>query len=59
VGFGDIVAKTHPAMIAVMVQMVIGVTLITGLARVLVTTARTAAKKRLVEAGDPRGDDLG
>ncbi|MCU0297416.1 MAG: ion channel [Candidatus Nanopelagicales bacterium] len=59
VGFGDIVATTHPAMIAVMVQMVVGVTLITGLARVLVTTARTAAKKRLVEAGDPRVDDLG
>jgi hypothetical protein len=46
-------------MIAVMVQMVVGVTLITGLARVLVTTARTAAKKRLVEASDPRVDDSG
>lgn len=59
VGFGDITAITHPAMIAVMVQMVVGLTLLTGLARVLVTTARTAAKKRLVEADDARNRGSG
>ncbi len=49
VGFGDIVATSHAGMIAVMVQMAVGLTLLTGLARVLVTAARTAAKKRQQE----------
>ena len=51
VGFGDIVATSHPAMITVMVQMAVSLTLVTGLVRVLMTAARTAAKKRKEEEG--------
>jgi phosphatidylglycerophosphate synthase len=46
VGFGDIHAQTHPAMIAVMIQMVVSLTLITTLARVLVEATRRATRKR-------------
>lgn len=46
VGFGDIVATANPSRIAVMIQMVVGLSLITALARVLVEAARRAARKR-------------
>lgn len=46
VGFGDIVAVSNPARIAVMVQMVVGLTLVTALARVLMETTRRAARKK-------------
>lgn len=48
-GFGDITATTHAAMIAVMIQMVVGLTLLTTLARVLVAVTRSAGKRRLHE----------
>lgn len=47
VGFGDIHAVEHSAMIAVMVQMVVGLTLITTVARVMVSAARTATRKQI------------
>lgn len=50
VGFGDIHALTHPAMIAVMVQMVVSLTLITTGARVIVEATRRATRRR-VEVG--------
>lgn len=46
VGFGDIHAQSHPAMITVMVQMVVGLTLITTGARVIVEAARRAARRK-------------
>lgn len=46
VGFGDIHAQTHAAMIAVMVQMVASLTLITTLGRVLVEATRRATRRR-------------
>ena len=46
VGFGDIVASSNPARIAVMIQMVVGLTLLTALARVVLEAARRAARKR-------------
>lgn len=46
VGFGDIVARSHPAMIAVMIQMAAGLTLITVLVRVVSEAVKRAAKKR-------------
>jgi hypothetical protein len=49
VGFGDIHAVTHAAMIAVMLQMVVGLTLLTALARVVAEAARRAARKRYQE----------
>lgn len=49
-GFGDITASTHAAMIAVMIQMVVGLTLLTAIARVLVAATRSAGKRRLHEA---------
>ncbi len=52
-GFGDITASTQAAMIAVMVQMVVGLTLLTALARVLVAAARSATKRRLSDAMPP------
>lgn len=48
-GFGDITATSDAGMIAVMVQMVVGLTLLTALARVLVAAARSGAKRRLTE----------
>lgn len=51
VGFGDIHAQTHPAMIAVMVQMVASITLITTLGRVLVETSRRAMRRRYPSLG--------
>lgn len=58
VGFGDIHAVTHPAMIAVMVQMVVSFTLITTVARVIVSVAKSATRKQMDKAradlaGDP------
>jgi hypothetical protein len=50
-GFGDITASTQSAMIAVMIQMVVGLTLLTSLARVLVEAARSATKRRLTDGG--------
>lgn len=50
VGFGDIHAVTHPAMIAVMIQMVVSLTLITTVARVIVSAARSATRKQLERA---------
>lgn len=49
VGFGDIVAVSDSARIVVMVQMVVGLTLVTALARVLMETTRRAARKRRAE----------
>jgi hypothetical protein len=49
VGFGDIHAQTHPAMIAVMVQMVISLTLITTLAKVLTETSKRVMRQRMNE----------
>ncbi len=49
VGFGDIHAQTHPAMIAVMIQMVVSLTLITTLARVLIEATRRATRKRYAD----------
>jgi uncharacterized membrane protein SirB2 len=46
-GFGDITASSDAAMIAVMAQMVVGLTLLTTLARVLVAAARSGAKRKL------------
>lgn len=46
VGFGDIHATSHAAMIAVMIQMVAGLTLFTVVARILVSAVRDAAKKK-------------
>lgn len=46
VGFGDIHAQSHAAMIAVMLQMVLGLTLITVMARVLVASTKAATKRR-------------
>jgi hypothetical protein len=48
-GFGDITATSDAGMIAVMLQMVVGVTLLTSLARVLVAAARSGAKRRFSE----------
>ena len=50
VGFGDIHAVTHPAMIAVMVQMVVSLTLITTVGRVIVSTAKSATRRQLDKA---------
>ena len=50
VGFGDIHAVTHAGMIAVMIQMVISLTLITTVARVLVSAARQATRKQMEQA---------
>lgn len=50
VGFGDIHAVTHAAMIAVMVQMVISLTLITTVARVIVSAARQATRKQIEQS---------
>lgn len=47
VGFGDIHAQSHSAMIAVMVQMVLSITLITTLAKVLMETSRRVTRARL------------
>lgn len=47
VGFGDIHAQTHPAMITVMVQMVVSLTLITTGARVIIEATRRATKRRV------------
>lgn len=55
VGFGDIVATSDAARIAVMVQMVVGLSLITALARVLVEAARRAQRKRHGGFGDQAG----
>ncbi len=55
VGFGDIVATANPSRIAVMIQMVVGLTLITALARVLVEAARRAARRRYEEVEDQAG----
>lgn len=55
VGFGDIVATGNPSRIAVMIQMVVGLTLITALARVLVEAARRAARRRYEEVEDQAG----
>lgn len=52
VGFGDIVARSHPAMIAVMIQMVAGLTLITVLVRVIGEAARRAAEKKREDLPD-------
>lgn len=46
VGFGDILATSDASRIVVMIQMAAGLTLITALARVLVSTARSAARRR-------------
>lgn len=46
VGFGDIHAQSDAAMIAVMVQMVASITLITTLGRILVETSRRAMRRR-------------
>lgn len=48
-GFGDIHAQTHAGMIAVMMQMVLGLTFITVMARVLVASTKVATKKRAQE----------
>lgn len=50
VGFGDIHAQTHPAMIAVMLQMVVSLTLVTTLGRIVVEASRSATKRRYDEA---------
>ncbi|MEZ5184413.1 MAG: potassium channel family protein [Candidatus Nanopelagicales bacterium] len=50
-GFGDITAVSHTAMIAVMLQMVVGLTLITAVARVIVEAVKRAAKRKQAEAG--------
>lgn len=47
VGFGDIHAVSHAAMIAVMVQMVVSLTLITTGARVLVAATRQATRRKV------------
>ncbi len=47
VGFGDIHPSSDAAMVAVMVQMVVSVTLITTLGRVLVETSRRVMRKRI------------
>ncbi|MEI2784510.1 MAG: potassium channel family protein [Candidatus Nanopelagicales bacterium] len=52
VGFGDIHAQTHPAMIAVMVQMVLSLTLVTTLAKVLMETSRRVTRKRMATAAE-------
>lgn len=49
VGFGDITAVTNSARVAVMIQMVVGLTLITALARVLVEAARHAQRRKMAE----------
>lgn len=49
VGFGDIHAVTHAGMVAVMIQMVVSLTLITTVARVLVSAARQATRARMDE----------
>jgi voltage-gated potassium channel len=49
VGFGDITAVSNSARVAVMIQMVVGLTLITALARVLVEAARQAQRRRMAE----------
>ena len=49
-GFGDITAENHTAMIAVMVQMVVGLTLITAVARVIVEAVKRATKRKQAEA---------
>lgn len=46
VGFGDIHASNHAGMIAVMIQMVVGLTLITTVARVMVAAARSATRRK-------------
>jgi hypothetical protein len=50
VGFGDIVATSDSARVAVMIQMVVGLSLITALARVLAEAARRAARRRYGDA---------
>lgn len=52
VGFGDIHAQTHPAMIAVMIQMVLSLTLVTSLVKVLMETSRRVTRKRMEAAND-------
>lgn len=47
VGFGDIHAQSHPAMITVMVQMVVSLTLITTGARVIVEATRRATRRKV------------
>ncbi len=47
VGFGDIVATSDAGQIAVMLQMVVGLTLLTTLARVIVAAARSATKRKM------------
>lgn len=47
VGFGDIHAQTHLAMILVMIQMVVGLTLLTVVVRVLMTAIKYASKKKV------------
>ncbi len=54
VGFGDIHAQTHAAMIAVMMQMVLSLTLVTTLGKVLIETSRRATRKRMAALSDPR-----
>lgn len=54
VGFGDIVASSDASRIAVMIQMVVGLSLITALGRVLVEASRRAARRRY-GSGDQAG----
>ena len=54
VGFGDIVASSDAPRIAVMIQMVVGLSLITALGRVLVEASRRAARRRY-GSGDQAG----
>ena len=51
VGFGDIVATSDAGQIAVMLQMVVGLTLLTALARVIVAAARSATKRKMGSTG--------
>ena len=51
VGFGDIVATSDAGQIAVMLQMVVSLTLLTALARVLVAAARSATKRKMGHEG--------
>ncbi len=51
VGFGDIVATSEAGQIAVMLQMVVGLTLLTALARVIVAAARSATQRKMGHQG--------
>uniref|UniRef100_UPI000B05A47D potassium channel family protein n=1 Tax=Streptomyces torulosus TaxID=68276 RepID=UPI000B05A47D len=54
VGFGDITARSETGRVATMIQMVVGLLLVGGAARVLATAVDVGLRRR---GGDPAASD--